>query len=365
MLIPDLAHQLLEDVFQGDDALGAAVLVHDDRHVVVLLPQGAQQLGDLGGTRGIQGGCDEVFHGGGFFEPGQVEVLFMYHANDVVDGIMIDGQAGITGFRKGLGQLFQRDVVLHGHHVHAGGQDLFHLHVVELNGAADELALAVGQLAVIFGLAHHGHELTLGDGIFLTAVDELAQQLFPLGKQPGQRGKEEHQQVEHRGHCRGNGLRHLLGQALGRYLAKDQHHDGEHHGGDCRAPLLPQHLGKQDGADGSGGNVDDIVADEDGGEQLVVFFRHGQHPGGGRVAVLRAAFQTDLVQGRECGLGGGEKGGECHQDHQRHQERNTAIVHNKGKSHSTFCLIFSGPNGHAADDGAVSPPVAGKLLPGC
>ena len=99
----------------------------------------------------------------------------MYHANDVVDGIMIDGQAGITGFRKGLGQLFQRDVVLHGHHVHAGGQDLFHLHVVELNGAADELALAVGQLAVIFGLAHHGHELTLGDGIFLTAVDELAQ----------------------------------------------------------------------------------------------------------------------------------------------------------------------------------------------
>ena len=61
-------------------------------------------------------------------------------------------------------------------------------------------------------------------------------------------------------------------------------------------PLLPQHLGKQDGADGSGGNVDDIVADEDGGEQLVVFFRHGQHPGGGRVAVLRAAFQTDLVQ---------------------------------------------------------------------
>ena len=46
-----------------------------------------------------------------------------------------------------------------------------------------------------------------------------------------------------------------------------------------------------------------------------------------------------------------KKGGECHQDHQRHQERNTAIVHNKGKSHSTFCLIFSGPNGHAADDG--------------
>ena len=92
----------------------------------------------------------------------------MYHANDVINGVMVDGQAGIAGFRKGLGHLFQRDVVLHRDHIHAGGQDLFHLHVVKLDGAADQLAFPVGQLAVILGFAHHGHQLALGDGVFLT-----------------------------------------------------------------------------------------------------------------------------------------------------------------------------------------------------
>jgi len=53
-------------------------------------------------------------------------------------------------------------------------------------------------------------------------------------------------------------------------------------------------------------------------------------PGGGSVALLSAAFQTYLVQGRKCGLGGGEECGKRDQNDQRHQERYTAIVHNKG-----------------------------------
>ena len=32
------------------------------------------------------------------------------------------------------------------------------------------------------------------------------------------------------------------------------------------------------------------------------------HPGGRGIAVLSAAFQADLIQGRKCGLGCGEKG---------------------------------------------------------
>ena len=74
------------------------------------------------------------------------------------------------------------------------------------------------------------------------------------------------------------------------------------------------------------------VADEDGGEKLVVLLGHRQHPGGGSVAFLSAAFQAYLVQGRKCGLGGGEECGKRDQNDQRHQERYTAIVHNKGCS---------------------------------
>ena len=254
----------------------------------------------------------------------------MYHTDDVVNGAVVDGQTGISRFRKGIGHLIQREIVLHRDHIHAGREDLLHLHIVELNGAADELAFPVGQLAVVLGLADHGHQLTLSDGVLLGAADEMPQQALPLAEQPGQRGEQDHEQVQKgRNRC-GNRLRHLLCKALGGHLAKDQNHNGQHEGGHRRAPLRVQQAGEQHCANGCCGNVDDIVADEDGGEQLVVLFRHSQHAGCCRIAVLGAAFQADLVQGRKCGLRGGEKGGKCHQNDQRRQKRNTAIVHKKG-----------------------------------
>lgn len=39
VLVPDLAYQLFQNVFQRDDALGTAVLVHHHRHVMVLPAQ--------------------------------------------------------------------------------------------------------------------------------------------------------------------------------------------------------------------------------------------------------------------------------------------------------------------------------------
>ena len=78
MLIPDLAYQLLQNVLQRDNTLGAAVLVHHHSHVMVLLAQGAQQLGDLGGAGGIKGGLHKVFQRGILAQTAKVKVLFMY-----------------------------------------------------------------------------------------------------------------------------------------------------------------------------------------------------------------------------------------------------------------------------------------------
>ena len=339
VIIPDLAHQLFQNILQRDDALGTAVLIHHHGQMMVLLPQSAQQLGDLGRTGGVQGGLDQLFQRSLLFQACQIEVLFVHHTDDVVNGVVVNRQAGIARFGKGLGHLVQRGVVLHSHHVHAGGQDLLHLHVIEFDGTADQLALPVCQFAVVFCLADHSHQLALCDGVLLAAVDKMAQQLFPLGEQPVQRGEQHYQQAQHRGHGRGHGLRHLLGQALGGHLAKDQHHHCQHQGGHGGTTLLAQPMGKKDGADRGGADVHDVVADEDGGKQLVVFFRQGQHPGGRAVTVLGTAFQADLIQGRKSGLGGGEKGGKGHQEHQRYNERHTAIVH-KEENHTQLSVIF-------------------------
>ena len=306
--------------------------------MVVLLAQGAQQLGDLGGTGGVEGRLDQILQLDLLFQACHVEVLFMYHTNDVINGVVVHRQTGVAGLGKGLRHLFQRQIVLHRDHIHAGGQDLFHLHVIKLDGAADQLAFPVGQLAVILGFADHGHQLALGDGVLLGAVDKVSQKALPLAEQPRQRGKYQHQQAEHRCNCGGYRFRHLLGKALGGHLAKNQHHHGQHHGGHRSATLCTQHLGENDGADGSCGNVHDIIADKDGGKQLIVFFSHCQHPGGRVIAVLGAAFQADLIQGRKCGLGCGEKGRECHQYYQRYPERHTAIVHKKG-NHTQLSVL--------------------------
>ena len=83
----------------------------------------------------------------------------MYHTNDVINGAVVHRQTGVAGFRKGLCHLFQRHIVLHRDHIHAGGQDFFHFHIIKLDGAADQLAFPVGQFAVILGFADHGHQL--------------------------------------------------------------------------------------------------------------------------------------------------------------------------------------------------------------
>ena len=238
VFVPDLAHQLFKNVLEGDDALGAAVFVHDDCHVMVLLPQSAQQLGDLGGAGGVEGGGDEVLHRDGLFQTGDVEILLMDDADDVVNGVVIDGQAGIAGFCERLRKLFQRNIVLHGHHVYARRQDLLHLHVIELDGAADELAFPVGELTVVLSLTHHGDELTFGDGVALAAVDEASQQLLPLAEQPGQRGEEGHQQVQHRRYSGSDRLGHLLGEGLGGHFAEDEDDYRQHDGGGSGGPAL-------------------------------------------------------------------------------------------------------------------------------
>ena len=309
---------------------------------MVLLAQGAQQLGDLGGAGGVKGGLHKVFQRGILAQTAKVKVLFMYHTDDVVNGAVVDGQTGISRFRKGIGHIIQREVVLHRDHIHAGREDLLHLHIVELDSAADELAFPVGQFAVVLGLADHGHQLTLGDGVLLGAVDKMPQQALPLAEQPCQRGKHQHQQAEGRRNCSGYCFRHLLGKALGSHLAKDQHHNGQNEGGHRSAPLCTQHLGENDGANRGCGNVHDVVAHQNGGQELIVFFGHCQHTGGRAVAIVGPAFQADLIQGRKCGLGCGEKGGKCHQYCQHYPERHTAIVHNKGKSHSYVVVNLAG-----------------------
>ena len=312
VLIPDLAHQLLQDILHGQQALGAAVLVHHDGHVGLFLLQRPQQEPQLRVGGGVVDRRDAPGDAALPVVAGGVEVLFMDDAHDVVHVLVVHRQAGVAALREGGGDLLHGGGVLHRHDVHPGGEDVPGLQVAELDGGADQLALVLVQAALVLRLGHHGDQLLLGDAGVLGGAEDQVQQLLPLGEEEVQRPQDQQEHPEYGGGEHGKALRMLLGQALGGDLAEDQHHQRQHHRGDGGAVRGVQ-LGEEHRAHGGRGDVHDVVADEDGGDQPVVVVRqlHGQL--GLFVPGVGPALHPDLVHAGERGLRGGEIGGHRHE----------------------------------------------------
>ena len=236
-----------------------------------------------------------------------MEVFFMDDAHDVVDILVIHRQTGIPILRERPGDLIHGIGILHGHHVHPGGQDLLHLQVVELNGSADELALMLVQPALVLGLIHHGDELFLRDAVFRLVAQQLRQQTLPLGEEEIHRPQQGDKHPENGGGEHGEVLRILLGQALRRNFAEDQDDHGQHHGGH-RGAVYRQQLGKEHRGNRGSSDVYDVVADQDGGEQPVIILLQLERQGGPLVSSVRLAFHADAVERGKGGLCGVEIG---------------------------------------------------------
>ena len=321
VLVPDLAHQFLHDILHGDNTLGAAVLVNDDGHMGLVPLEHPQQFGNLGGTSGVLNGGLQMEDIAEAAVTGRIKILLMNQADDIIDIVVIDGQTGISAFHKQPCHLFHRGGVLGCHQVHAGCQDFRHLQIAELDGIADQIALVLVKTALILRLIDHAHQLLFGDAVVAVVAEHQRQELFPHGEQEVGRGQNPGEEPQQRRGKHGPGFGVFLGQALGGNLAEDQNDDGQHRSGHRGAAGLTDEPDKQHGADGGGHVVDNVVADEDGGEQLVVILRQRQRFGSPAVAVFGAVFQTDAVErckGRFCSgkiTGHGDQGQQGHDHH--------------------------------------------------
>ena len=162
------------------------------------------------------------------------------------------------------------------------------------------------QAALALRLVHQSDQLLLGNAAVRRFAEHLGQQPLPLGKQEVQRGKNRTEHPQQRGGKHGKPLGGLLGQALGGDLAEDQDHHGQHNGGHGRSSHLINQVDKEYRADGGGHVVDDVIADKQGGEQLVVVLRQSQGTGRPLVASVCPALEPHPVQGGKGGLRGRE-----------------------------------------------------------
>lgn len=166
-LILDLSDDLLHDVLDGDDAGGAAVLVHHDDHLVVAGLHLGEQRDDVLGVGHVVGRAHVARDGRGalaIVKDGRDDVLDVRNAHDAVNGAVVDGDAAIAGAAHGGQDLGERRGVLHGGHVNAGDHDLAGDGVAQINDLVDHGLLLVGEL---LGVRDHVLELLLGDVLAL------------------------------------------------------------------------------------------------------------------------------------------------------------------------------------------------------
>ena len=163
-LVDDLAEQLLDEVLEGDEPGGAAVLVDHDGHVELLALHLAQQLGHalgLGhearpGRASSPTGCVLVA-----VALGAHQVLGVHDADDVVDALAAHRDAAVAVEDDDLHGVGDAEVGRHGDHVGAGHHHLADDGVAELDDRLDELALLGLDHRVLHGEVGHGEQLLL------------------------------------------------------------------------------------------------------------------------------------------------------------------------------------------------------------
>ena len=239
-----------------------------------------------------------------------VKILLADHAADVVQAAAVNRQAGKARLCKNRSDLLFCGGGRNAHHVRAGGHDFVGPALGKFDGAADQRPLLLVDAASLLHLFHKGEQLFLGDGAVSGRLKDQREQLFPLPEQKVHRGQAENEPPQQRGREHGEPLGRFLGDAFGRNLAKDQHHHGGNKGGNARPVLFAQKPHEQHGGQRGRGDVHNIVADQNGGEQRVVVFRQAQHQPGPLVALVGQAFELDAAERGKRGFSGRKIGGQ-------------------------------------------------------
>ena len=326
MLIPDLANQLFQNVLHGDDTQRAAVAVVDDGDVGFFLLQQLEQVGNLQRfghehRRGHDFGKLLAVH-----DTVVVEVALVDDTHDVVDIFIINQQAGETALVKDLGDCTGIIADADGLQIHTVGENVLGIPVGELDGRAQQLVLILIQAALLLDFVHQHQQLFLGHAAVFGVADDLAHQVFQGREHKGEGGQHHHQYPQEGGGEHGKLFGHFLRQTFGGDLAENQYHHGGNNGGDGSACVSHQ-MHKQQGTHRGHGDVHDVVADQNGGDHLIVFVGELQGQNGLFVTLLGKHLQTGFVQRRKSGLGSGKIGRKSH--HDSHKNNRSCITHKK------------------------------------
>jgi len=325
VLVPDVADELLDQVLEGDDARGAAVLVDHDRQVDAL----AAHLG----KRGEHGLADRqeldrpdhlVDEGRLVGRGGAEQVPDVHEPDDVVVRALVDGQPRVgdaRGDARGLADRRARGEELD---LGARPQHLADLPLARVEDLADDAPLVDAQrLRAGHELAHFlfGHGLAALPGV---GAEQPDHQVDRDGEQPDDGPRQAGDHVE-----RGRGEQRdphgaLQREALRGQFAEHQREERDAHGHDSEGErsgrVVAQALVDHPVAEQPGQRVGAVGAGHQGREGSADLHRReepvgvGGEPGRRRPApaALRQRAHLALAQRDECHLRGSEETADGH-----------------------------------------------------
>ena len=225
--VVDVADDLLQQVLHGHDAAHAAVFVHDDGQMRLLLLHVAKQR-VCGHGFGYQiGTAQQLAQGLGRVQLGvEQEIAGVEHAYDIIDIAVIYREAAQAAFTNGTEDLLAAFAHMQGHHIHAVHHHVGRGGVVELKDVFDHGALILLDGAVFAADIHHHADLLLGDflgGIIGVDAQEAQHSIGGDGEQPHQGQEEFRHAPDDRAGDAGDAFGVLERDALGHQFAQHDH----------------------------------------------------------------------------------------------------------------------------------------------
>ena len=220
----------------------------------------------------------------------------LQHADDVVDAALIDRDARKGRVVDNALHLVERLLDVERQHVDAVGRDLLRLDLRELNGRLQQVAALLVDHTLVFHRFDQRDQLVLRDaGGLRFSAPQHGNAVDQPQHNRNQRRKQHHEQAQRQSHGPGKSVTVLLGENLGRDLAKEQDEQRADERGPGGARGLAHNGDGGKRCHRRGRHVDEVVADQNSAKRAVVVLGDIVGHARAKAPLLRRLFEPQAV----------------------------------------------------------------------
>ncbi len=321
----DVAKDGAQQVTHGDNPGDTAILVHHQGKGLLALAEGGEEVGGGLGFGDEVRRAQQAFQGVSVLaqclEVRREEIAGVEYADDIVAVFVINGHARLAAVAEDL-QDFGA-VGLHGHEgdVGPGRHEVVHALTAEIEDLIDVLGLGMVQGALADRHVGQGADHVLGDEVApraLLADEKGGEKLRDDAYHPADGRDQAGELVDERALEGSEGDIVADGEDLGRDLPEYQEegdHDEEVDEFILGAKEMDDHGRRND----RGGDVDELVANEDGDDESSGLAQDTFDEIDAAIAIGAHLFDLHLVEGEEGGFSAGKKARKAEQDNEDYQ----------------------------------------------